>query len=734
MPSLSPAWGSDETLWIAYLFKSSTSAVTGYPASYTDGTNTTTSDATSGATAASARRELETATEDPGAFTAGGSSATFTVAIRPSAVAVPDAPTLYPDDGGSNQIAFNNTRQNDNTPIVRASATHTADFNRFQVEFNTQSDFGGTAYTETFSPGPYSSGTQYNLQTTGTLALPTTNGVTYYVRARASADGGTNYGAWSTANNPVWSFTYTSTAGDANWFQTTDEQFDTGTLSSTQTTGSDSVELGGGATIAKAGTDTSGTSAAGTDTSLTFSHTLVSGSNRMVVVAVGVENAVALNDPPTSVTYGGVSMTRAISHAADNGTAFRAYAEIWYILEANLPADGARDVVISISGTPNTIEINGFAAEYTGVSQGAPEATHGVTATSGTVVTNTISPSSGAWVISAIDAGTNWTFTHNEGQVEVFEFVDTSSSLGAAELRGANGETSLSTTVSATINTRVARVAASWVGTTVSSGTIMSPEIDFDWVSGQDTWGEAAFSTTETSGDVKLRVYYTVSTACDTIVPDGTLSGNSSGFDVSASPIDISGLTPVATTYNRICLQATLTDSGSTPFLNDWTVTWGAAATVSCDADITSTAFGTLTPSSVFTASPNASTTMTCGAPGCTLSITSANAGLATSTPAYTIPSTSPTQNLESGGTEGYGITATTTAGGSGGTLAIYSRYDFDNGGSTVGGLTTGGFGVASSTAAITNRQLIIKHRAAISVLTNAAQYEDTLTYSCAGN
>jgi len=82
------------------------------------------------------------------------------------------------------------------------------------------------------------------------------------------------------------------------------------------------------------------------------------------------------------------------------------------------------------------------------------------------------------------------------------------------------------------------------------SGTIMSPEMDFDWVSGDPTWGEAIWSTTESQGDVKLSVYYTVSTPCDTIVPDGTLSNNAAGFDVSASPLDISGLTPVASTIN----------------------------------------------------------------------------------------------------------------------------------------------------------------------------------------
>lgn len=166
------------------------------------------------------------------------------------------------------------------------------------------------------------------------------------------------------------------------------------------------------------------------------------------------------------------------------------------------------------------------------------------------------------------------------------------------------------------------------------------------------------------------------------------------------------------------------------------------APTVSCSASITSTAFGTLSVGSVTSASPNASTTMSCTfSAGCTLSVSDAgngsNPGLATTTPAYLIPSPdaafNPTAILVAG-TEGYGITATTTAGGSGGTLAIYSRYDVDAGGNRVGGLKLTTTGLASSTAAITNRQLIIKHKAAISNLTNAAKYEDTITYSCTGN
>ncbi|MBI2052874.1 MAG: hypothetical protein HYT34_01365, partial [Candidatus Ryanbacteria bacterium] len=105
------------------------------------------------------------------------------------------------------------------------------------------------------------------------------------------------------------------------------------------------------------------------------------------------------------------------------------------------------------------------------------------------------------------------------------------------------------------------------------SGTIRSPEADFDWVTGQPNWGEVIWSTTETEGDIKLRLYYTVSAACDTIVPDAALSGNAAGFDAVASPLNISGLSTV--TYNRVCLEATLI-AGTTvsPTLNNWALSW----------------------------------------------------------------------------------------------------------------------------------------------------------------
>jgi hypothetical protein len=211
------------------------------------------------------------------------------------------------------------------------------------------------------------------------------------------------------------------------------------------------------AAVAKVGTDTSET---GTSLTLSFSHTLATGSNRLVVVSIGIENGDTID--VSTVTYGGETMTKAIEGLTGTSD-FRYLSEIWYILETDLPGNGPQTVAITCSGTVSEMEINAFCAEYTGVNQGAPEATD-ETVYTGTAKTiaNTISPSNNAWVISAVGVGnTDNTFTHGQGQVEVLDFTDTSSAFSVAELRGANGETSLDSTASGTVN-RMARVAASF--------------------------------------------------------------------------------------------------------------------------------------------------------------------------------------------------------------------------------------------------------------------------------
>jgi len=242
----------------------------------------------------------------------------------------------------------------------------------------------------------------------------------------------------------------TLTEADTSTPDTSDNIVDSETITHGSTTGISGAQTTDGTTenmnegtIEKIGTDTSGTGSAlnGSALNLSFSHTLVSGTNRIVIVTIGIENGNTTD--VDSVTYGGQTCTKAIDHTAIS-TGFRFLVEIWYILDADLPSDGSRIVNVTCSGIMYELEVNAFCSEYAGVTQGAPEATDGYNQTIGSTITNTISPSDNAWVISGVGAGNIGDWAHGEGQVEVLEFDDNSSTFAVAELRGASGETSLS--------------------------------------------------------------------------------------------------------------------------------------------------------------------------------------------------------------------------------------------------------------------------------------------------
>ncbi|GIW66538.1 MAG: hypothetical protein KatS3mg095_0436 [Candidatus Parcubacteria bacterium] len=170
------------------------------------------------------------------------------------------------------------------------------------------------------------------------------------------------------------------------------------------------------------------------------------------------------------------------------------------------------------------------------------------------------------------------------------------------------------------------------------------------------------------------------------------------------------------------------------------TVSATVGTSVTCNLSTTTTNFGTIDTNAVYTSSPNVTTTVSCNpAAGCKVEIndqgSGSQPGLWNSTASHLIPSPdsafSATANL-SAGTEGYGIQAATTSAGSGATLSLNSRYVQT--GNTVGGLTTTTIQLASSTSPTANREIVVTHKAAVSGLTSAGNYQDTITYSCSSN
>ena len=549
----------------------------------------------------------------------------------------PDAPYLYPSDG-TNQIAFNNIRQNTTTPVFRVSATHTGNFTSFKVELNTAPDFTGTAYRQTFS-GNYSSGTQYNLNATGlSPSLPATDGVTYYVRVRASADGGAHWSGWSTVNYPVWTFTYKSADELPDWFQTTDAQFGLGTFTNTTTTGNGSVKLtsaitatggtitdvggyriytftssgtfnvtsgsanveylivaggGGGGGIGSIGTGGAGGGGAG---GVLTGNVSVSTGSYTVTIGAGGTAGVSGTDGGT----GGNSSFAGVSAAGGGGGASSGAADNNGV--AGGSGGGGRYTGTGGSGTAGqgyaggngTGSSNDGAGGGGGASQLGSNGSANDGGKGGNGLASTISGSSvtyggggggGAYVTGtggAGGAGGGGSAPSSRGVGGAGSANTggggggaTGSSSGSAYSGGAGG--------SGIVIIRYPIVAA--------TGTIVSPAIQFGWVVNASSWGAVVVNaTTATNNSITVQVLNNAGSP----ISGKNVTIQNGGTSGSIDLTNISHTGDNATLY----LKATLANSGGgTPYLLDWAVTWAAAPAQPSTITVTTPSainFGTL--------------------------------------------------------------------------------------------------------------------------------------------
>lgn len=185
--------------------------------------------------------------------------------------------------------------------------------------------------------------------------------------------------------------------------------------------------------------------------------------------------------------------------------------------------------------------------------------------------------------------------------------------------------------------------------------------------------------------------------------------------------------------------EVALPDTAAAETSSAVAVTATVTTVISCSSSPTDTAFGTLSSTATTTASPRASTTMACAnaGSGCVLKVKDANAGLATTSPFYLIPS--PNANFDasttlSAGIEGYGIQATSSGTtGSGASLTLGGRYNIRGG--DVGGLaSTTSQTLATANNTTTGREVTIDHLAIVSASTPGGSYTDTITFECTSN
>ena len=144
--------------------------------------------------------------------------------------------------------------------------------------------------------------------------------------------------------------------------------------------------------------DATTTAGASNTSSLTWSHTVGTDANRMLLVSAGWQKPGGGDlTNITSVTYNGVNLTRLITYADP----FYWGPELWYLLN---PPTGAHNVVITYGTSQPDVAV-GAATSFFGVNQSSPFNTPAVTETNASPISLTVSSATSDLVYSVLNVG-----------------------------------------------------------------------------------------------------------------------------------------------------------------------------------------------------------------------------------------------------------------------------------------------------------------------------------------
>ncbi len=167
---------------------------------------------------------------------------------------------------------------------------------------------------------------------------------------------------------------------------------------------------------------------------LSWSHTIGSEPNRLLVVGLAAEDPCVNDLVISSVKYNGVNMTLVPGSSRIEGTSTRMKTELYYLLNGSLPAAGTYTVTVTYAGQVDNR--NGGAVSLAYVKQQSAEAVNtSSNSGSGTISTNITTLTNGAWVVDVVGSGNPGSFTTTaSGMVERWD-VSADSSCGAASTR-----------------------------------------------------------------------------------------------------------------------------------------------------------------------------------------------------------------------------------------------------------------------------------------------------------
>ncbi|MHC4625191.1 MAG: PASTA domain-containing protein, partial [Planctomycetota bacterium] len=147
---------------------------------------------------------------------------------------------------------------------------------------------------------------------------------------------------------------------------------------------------------------------------LSWQHAIGAGNNRLLVVGLACEDGSEPNSAVASVTYNGVSMTEV---AGSSVRVDGIQADLYYLLDANLPSAGNYTVLVTYNG--NVDNRVGGAISLENVEQQAAEAVVTNTIRSTDISTSITTLADGAWVIDVVGQQHAGSFiTTTSGMVE----------------------------------------------------------------------------------------------------------------------------------------------------------------------------------------------------------------------------------------------------------------------------------------------------------------------------
>ena len=151
---------------------------------------------------------------------------------------------------------------------------------------------------------------------------------------------------------------------------------------------------------------------------LTFSHTVASGSNQLLIVATSAFDVTDTDRPVTSVTFNGVSLTQI---ASSDQTIQNITTELWYLVAPNVTT---ANVIVTFDGA--NAAASAVATNFTNVDQTTPIDVFETQSDGSSVSSYTITATTTVANTTIIDIGflsTNRTVTPDSG-TQIFEFND----------------------------------------------------------------------------------------------------------------------------------------------------------------------------------------------------------------------------------------------------------------------------------------------------------------------